>query len=147
MSCVFQYIDPPSPTPPGSVPLLRGEGTHSPGGEGVGGQYFGRRKKTQLCTLPISNPLCFQVSPPRWPAPSSSLSSSVEYRSSSNKFGNPCSGSRWIRNQLTSWIRILNFELRIWSLTVFPKIARHFKEKSSILSIKKVKKRFKRFTT
>jgi hypothetical protein len=30
--------------------------THSPGGEGVGGQYFGRRK-TRLCTLPVSNPL------------------------------------------------------------------------------------------
>jgi len=27
---------------------------------GVGGQYFGRRK-TQLCTLPTSNPLCLTV--------------------------------------------------------------------------------------
>jgi hypothetical protein len=40
--------------------LVRGQSyvLRLPGGEGgVGGQYFGRRK-TQLCTLPISNPLC-----------------------------------------------------------------------------------------
>jgi hypothetical protein len=50
MPCVYQNIDPPPPSPPG-----RGvHSTHSPGGEGGGGQYFGRRK-TQLCT--ISNPL------------------------------------------------------------------------------------------
>jgi hypothetical protein len=36
--------------------LWCGGRTHSPGIEGGGGQYFGRRK-TQLCTLPISNPL------------------------------------------------------------------------------------------
>ncbi len=41
--------------------LCSGRTTHSPGGEGVGGQYFGRRK-TQLCTLPISNPLCCTLS-------------------------------------------------------------------------------------
>ncbi len=41
-----------------SVPGNTGCGgrTHSPSGEGGGGQYFGRRK-TQLCTLPISNSL------------------------------------------------------------------------------------------
>jgi hypothetical protein len=63
MSCVFQNIDPPPPSPPGECTprLCCGGRTHSPGGEegggGVGGQYFGRRK-TQLFTLPISNPLC-----------------------------------------------------------------------------------------
>jgi hypothetical protein len=65
MSCLFQNIDtpPPPPSRPASVyppPLLRGEDTLA-GWKGgwprVGGQYFGRRK-TQLCTLPISNPLC-----------------------------------------------------------------------------------------
>jgi hypothetical protein len=61
MSCVFQNIDPPPPSPPGEcVPppprLCCGGRKHSPGGEerGKGGQYFGRRK-TQLCTPPISN--------------------------------------------------------------------------------------------
>jgi hypothetical protein len=53
MSGVFQNIDPPNPSPPGEcVPprLWCGGRTHSLGGEGVGGQYFGRRQ-TQLCTL------------------------------------------------------------------------------------------------
>jgi hypothetical protein len=53
MAGVFQNIDPPSPTPPREcVPPAFGAGgrTHSLVGEGVGGQYFGRRQ-TQLCTL------------------------------------------------------------------------------------------------
>jgi hypothetical protein len=44
---VFRTIDPPPPFHPASVSSPRtkgGEGTHSPGGEGVGGQYFGRRQ-------------------------------------------------------------------------------------------------------
>jgi hypothetical protein len=54
VSGVFQNIDPPPPYQPASVyppPLVRGR-THLLGGEGVGGQYFGRRQ-TQLCTLHI----------------------------------------------------------------------------------------------
>jgi hypothetical protein len=47
MSCVFRNIEHP---PPRGVHTRRAE-------RGVGGQYFERRK-TQLCTLPISNPLC-----------------------------------------------------------------------------------------
>jgi hypothetical protein len=57
---IFQSIDPPPPSPPGecvSPAFVAGGRTHSPDGEGVGGQYFGRRK-TQLCTLPISKTLC-----------------------------------------------------------------------------------------
>jgi hypothetical protein len=50
MSRVFQNIDPPPPLPPGGGHTRRAD-------RGEGGQYFGRRK-TQLCTLPISNPLC-----------------------------------------------------------------------------------------
>jgi hypothetical protein len=57
MSCVFQNIDPPTP-----LSTRRGGRTHSPGGEGGGGQYFGRRK-TQLGTLPISNPLWMDIIP------------------------------------------------------------------------------------
>jgi hypothetical protein len=62
MSCVFQNIDPPPPSLPGEcVPyppaLLRGRGYTRRVERGVGGQYFGRRK-TQLCTLSLSNPLC-----------------------------------------------------------------------------------------
>ncbi len=49
MSCVFQNIDPPPPTSLSARRVC---------GEGGGGQYFGRRK-TQLCTLPISNPLWY----------------------------------------------------------------------------------------
>jgi hypothetical protein len=59
MSCVFQNIDPPTPSPPGECvpPAFVAGGGHTRRAErGVGGQYFGRRK-TQLCTLPISNPL------------------------------------------------------------------------------------------
>jgi hypothetical protein len=59
MSCVFQNIDPPPPSPPGECvpPAFVAGGGHTCRVErGVGGQYFGKRK-TQLCTLPISNPL------------------------------------------------------------------------------------------
>jgi hypothetical protein len=59
MSCVFQNIDPPPPSPPGECvpPAVVGGGGHTRRVErGVGGQYFGRRM-TQLCTLPIANPL------------------------------------------------------------------------------------------
>jgi hypothetical protein len=61
MSLVFQNIDPPPPSPHGECVCIPphpafgagGSGrTHSLGGEGVGGQYFGRRE-TQLCTLYI----------------------------------------------------------------------------------------------
>jgi hypothetical protein len=34
----------PPPSPPRGCVLQRRRGTHSPGGEGVGGQYFGRRQ-------------------------------------------------------------------------------------------------------
>jgi hypothetical protein len=62
MSLVFQNIDPPSiplsalrvPPPP---PTNAGEvhSTHSPGGEGVGGQFFGRREtKDSPLTVVIS---------------------------------------------------------------------------------------------
>ncbi len=48
VSDVFQNIDPPPPLHPASAlagGALIGAGvTHSPGGEGVGGQYFGRRQ-------------------------------------------------------------------------------------------------------
>jgi hypothetical protein len=48
VSGVFQFIDPPPTLHPASVsspaPKAGGWGTHSPGGEGVGGQYFGRRQ-------------------------------------------------------------------------------------------------------
>jgi hypothetical protein len=37
------------PTPP--PPHQRRGGTHSPGGEGVGGQYFGRRQTYSLISL------------------------------------------------------------------------------------------------
>jgi hypothetical protein len=47
MSLVFKNIDPPPPSSPGEC---GGGGTHSPGGEGVGGQYFGRRE-TKDCPL------------------------------------------------------------------------------------------------
>jgi hypothetical protein len=53
MSGVFQNIDPQPPHRPASVyppRLWCGGKTHSLGGEGVGGQYFGRRQ-TLLCTL------------------------------------------------------------------------------------------------
>jgi hypothetical protein len=50
VSGIFQYIDPPPPLQPASVssPCTKGGGgggggTHSPGGDGVGSQYFGRR--------------------------------------------------------------------------------------------------------
>jgi hypothetical protein len=47
VSGVFQNIDPPLPLHTSecvqSNPRTKGWGTHSPGGEGVGGQYFGRR--------------------------------------------------------------------------------------------------------
>jgi hypothetical protein len=59
MSCVFQNSDPPPPSPPGECvpPAFVAGGGHTRRVErGVGGHYFGRRK-TQLCTLPISNPL------------------------------------------------------------------------------------------
>jgi hypothetical protein len=49
VSGVFRTIDPPPPLPLASVsspPPTKGGGgcTHSPGVEGVGGQYFGRRQ-------------------------------------------------------------------------------------------------------
>jgi hypothetical protein len=47
VSGVFQNIDPPTPSPPSEcvLPLhQRQGGTHSPGGEGEGGQYFARRQ-------------------------------------------------------------------------------------------------------
>jgi hypothetical protein len=51
MSGVFQNIDlsPPGECVPPSL-LVRGGRTHSLGGEGVGGQYFGGRQ-TLLSTL------------------------------------------------------------------------------------------------
>ncbi len=44
VSDVFQNIDPPPPSPSRECvpPHQRRGGTHSPGGEGGGGQYFGR---------------------------------------------------------------------------------------------------------
>jgi hypothetical protein len=59
MSCVFQNIDPPPPFPPGEcVPsaFVAGGGHTRRVERGVWVQYFGRRK-TQLCTLSISNHL------------------------------------------------------------------------------------------
>jgi hypothetical protein len=56
MSGVFRNIDPPPPHRPVSVnPTAFGTGgrTHSLGGEGVGGQLFGRRQ-TLLCSLYVS---------------------------------------------------------------------------------------------
>jgi hypothetical protein len=53
MSGVFQNIDLPLPQFPESVypPAFCTGGGHTRlGGEGMGGQYFGRRQ-TQLCTL------------------------------------------------------------------------------------------------
>ncbi len=46
VSGVFRTIDPTPPLHPASVSSQRtkGGGTHLPGGEGVGGQYFGRRQ-------------------------------------------------------------------------------------------------------
>ena len=48
VSGVFRTIDLPTPLHPASVsslaPKAGAGGTHSPGGEGVGGQYFGRRQ-------------------------------------------------------------------------------------------------------
>jgi hypothetical protein len=65
MSCVFKSINPPPTSPPSECvgvptlpPAFVAGGGHTRRVErGVGGgQYFGRRK-TQLYTLPISNPL------------------------------------------------------------------------------------------
>jgi hypothetical protein len=62
MSGVFQNVDPPPPHRPASVypppRLWCGGRTHSLGGEGVGGQEFGRRQ-TLLCTLYYTSTLCF----------------------------------------------------------------------------------------
>ncbi len=58
MSCVFQNIDPSPPSPPGECAFVAGGGHNRRVERGVKGQYFGRRQ-TQLCTLPISNPLWF----------------------------------------------------------------------------------------
>ncbi len=46
VSGVFQTIDPPTLSPPSECVLpMGGWGyMHSPGGEGLGGQYFGRRQ-------------------------------------------------------------------------------------------------------
>jgi hypothetical protein len=63
VSGVIQNIDPPPPPPPPSECVLPphqrlGEGgTHSPGGEGVGGQYFGGIISLQLdlCTIGSCN--------------------------------------------------------------------------------------------
>ncbi len=56
MSLVFQNIDPPPPSPPGECvpppPPTKAGVTHSPGEEGVGGQYFGRRER-QYCPLTV----------------------------------------------------------------------------------------------
>jgi hypothetical protein len=41
---VFQNIDPPPPSPPSDVSSPSTPRAHSPGGEGGGGQYFGRRQ-------------------------------------------------------------------------------------------------------
>jgi hypothetical protein len=62
MSFVFQNIVPPPPSPPGECvpPTFVAGGGHTCRVERGGGQYFGRRK-TQLCTLPISNPLWLYV--------------------------------------------------------------------------------------
>jgi hypothetical protein len=49
MSCVFQNIDPPPPSPPGEcVPLCCGGRTQSPGGEGGGGSIFWKTQDTAL---------------------------------------------------------------------------------------------------
>jgi hypothetical protein len=48
MSLVFQNIDLSSPSPPGEsvlTPATKAGGAHSRGGEGMGGQYFGRRER------------------------------------------------------------------------------------------------------
>jgi hypothetical protein len=50
MSCVFQNIDPPPPSPPCECAFVAGGGHTRRLERGVGGQYFGRRK-TQLCTV------------------------------------------------------------------------------------------------
>ncbi len=55
----FQNIDPPPPSPPGECAFVAGGGHTRRVEKGVGGQYFGRRK-TQLCTLPISNLLWWE---------------------------------------------------------------------------------------
>jgi hypothetical protein len=55
-----KYWPPPPPTPLSARPLLRGGGHTRRVEKGVGGQYF-RRRKTQLCTLPISNPLLYYL--------------------------------------------------------------------------------------
>ncbi len=58
MSLVFQNSDPLPPSPPGEC--VAGGGHTRRVERGVGGQYFGKRK-TQLCTLPISNPFWAEV--------------------------------------------------------------------------------------
>jgi hypothetical protein len=57
MSLVFQNIDPPPPSLPGECAPPKKKagitgGTHSPGGEGVRGQYFGRQE-TLDCPLTV----------------------------------------------------------------------------------------------
>jgi hypothetical protein len=44
VSGVFRTIDPPLLPASVSSPRTKGGGSHSQGGEGVGGQYFGRRQ-------------------------------------------------------------------------------------------------------
>jgi hypothetical protein len=47
MSRLPRYIDSPSPSPPDEcvLPPTKAGVTHSPGGEGDGGQYFGRPER------------------------------------------------------------------------------------------------------
>ncbi len=60
MSCVFQNIDPPPPSPHGEcVPprLCCGGRTHSPGGEGGGGSIFWKTQDTALYSTYIESSL------------------------------------------------------------------------------------------
>ncbi len=56
-----KILTPQPPLSPASVYAFVVGGGHTLRVErGVGGQYFGRRM-TQLCALPISNPLCLDL--------------------------------------------------------------------------------------
>jgi hypothetical protein len=55
VSGVFRTIDPPPPLHPASVssPAPKAGGTHSPGGEGVGGLYFWKTPDLGLASSSI----------------------------------------------------------------------------------------------
>ena len=63
MSLVFQNIDPPPPSPPGECvyPRLCCGGTHSPGGEGVGGSIFWKTQDTALYSTYIESSLAVGI--------------------------------------------------------------------------------------